>query len=348
MKLEHPQLVCSLNISRYTKFNLMKNTEDLLSIRHKTVVITGASSGVGRAAAEAFAKEGCYLILAARGREALEETVALCNSLGASAIAVPTNVSEYKEVELLAEKALETTGSIDFWVNNAGVMATGRFEETPIEVMDQVIKTNLLGYMHGARAVLPIFKRQGHGVLINNISIGGWMPAPYGAAYSASKYGIRGMVECLQGEVSDEPNIHVVALYPSIQRSTGNMHSAKYSGLDFKVPPTAADPRKLAEAMVDMAKRPRKSKFTDWSSILMKTAYSLFPKAVINTTSAGLRLMMNNDRTTDTDGNILTPSKYPMKIYGETILPVPSKKTKIMLAGALATAALYVFTRSRK
>lgn len=331
-----------------TKSIDMKQTEELLSIRHKTVVITGASSGVGRAAAEAFAKEGCNLVLAARGKEALEETVAICESLGAFAIAVPTNVAKYKEVERLAEKALEITGAIDFWVNNAGVMATGRFEETPIEVIDQVIKTNLLGYMHGARSVLPIFKKQGYGVLINNVSIGGWMPAPYGAAYSASKYGIRGMVECLQGEVSDEPNIHIVALYPSIQRSTGNMHSAKYSGLDFKIPPTAADPRKLADEMVAMAKNPKKSKFTDWSSLLMKTAYGIFPKAVINSTSAALRLLMKEDNTTDTDGNILTPSKYPMQVYGETILPVPSKKSKIVIAGILAAGAIFMISRSRR
>ncbi|WP_312421872.1 SDR family oxidoreductase [Epilithonimonas sp.] len=325
----------------------MKNKE-IISIRNKTVVITGASSGVGRAAAEAFAQEGCNLILAARGKEALEETVAICKSFGALAIAIPTNVAEYKEVEHLTEKALEITGAIDFWVNNAGVMATGRFEETPVEVIDQLIKTNLLGYMHGARSVLPVFKKQGHGILLNNISIGGWMPAPYGAAYSASKYGIRGMVECLQGEVSDEPDIHVVALYPSIQRSTGNMHSAKYSGLDFKIPPTAADPKKLAEEMVAMAKNPKKSKFTDWSSLFMKTAYGFFPKAVINSTSAALRLLMREDRTTDTDGNILTPSKSPMQVYGETILPVPSKKSKILMTGILAAGAIFMISKVRK
>lgn len=332
-----------------TKSILMKNTEQPVSISQKTVVITGASSGVGLAAAEAFAKEGCNLVLAARGKEALDETVAICEALGASAIAVPTNVSEFKEVEHLAEKALEVNGSIDFWINNAGVMATGKFEETPIEVIDQVIKTNLLGYMHGARTVLPIFKKQKHGVLINNISIGGWMPAPYGTAYSASKYGIRGMVECLQGEVSDEPDIHIVGLYPSIQRSTGNMHSAKYSGLDFKIPPTASDPKKLAAAMVEMAKNPRKSKFTDWSSLFMRTAYGLFPKTVINSTSAALRLLMKEDNNTDTDGNVLTQSKNPMRIYGETILPVPSEKTKkIMLAGLLGAAALVIISMSGK
>lgn len=341
-------MVYSLNLNSHKIKSNMKNTHKTNSIRNKTVVITGASSGVGRAAAEAFAKEGCNLVLAARGKEALEETKAICENLGAFTIAVPTNVSEFKEVENLAEKALEINGAIDFWVNNAGVMATGRFEETPIEVIDQVIKTNLLGYLHGARSVLPVFKKQKHGILINNISIGGWMPAPYGAAYSASKYGIRGMVECLQGEVSDEPDIHIVGLYPSIQRSTGNMHSAKYSGLDFKIPPTAADPKKLAESMVAMAKKPKKSKFTDWSSLIMRIAYGFFPQTVINSTSAGLRLMMKEDNNTDTDGNVLTQSKNPMQIYGETILPVPSKKAKkILLAGFLATAALVMLSISK-
>ncbi|SEH84542.1 MULTISPECIES: SDR family oxidoreductase [Epilithonimonas] len=316
-------------------------------LNNKTVVITGASSGVGLAAAEAFAKEGCNLILAARGKEALENAVETCQNLGAIAVGIPTDVSDFKEVEHLAEEALKITGTVDFWVNNAGVMATGRYEETPIEVIDQVIKTNLLGYLHGARSILPIFKKQKHGILINNISIGGWMPAPYGTAYSASKYGIRGMTECLQGEVSDEPDIHICGLYPSIQKSTGNMHSAKYSGLDFKIPPTAADPKKLAEAMVEMAKNPQKSKFTDFSSLMMKGMYSLIPKPVINTTSAALRLLMKEDSETDTDGNVLTQSKNPMRIYGQTMLS-PSKKSKNLILTGLGVAALVFLSRQLK
>ncbi|SHK36841.1 SDR family oxidoreductase [Epilithonimonas mollis] len=313
-------------------------------LTHKTVVITGASSGVGLAAAEAFATEGCNIVLAARGKEALEKAVEICQNLGATAIGVPTDVSDFKDVEYLTQEALKINGTIDFWVNNAGVMATGRYEETPIEVIDQVIKTNLIGYLHGARSILPVFKKQKHGVLINNISIGGWMPAPYGTAYSASKYGIRGMVECLQGEVSDEPDIHICGLYPSIQKSTGNMHSAKYSGLDFKIPPTASDPKKLAAAMVEMAKNPQKSKFTDFSALMMKGMYSLIPKPLINTTSAALRLLMKEDRETDTDGNILTPSKNPMKIYGETMLS-PTKKSKNLLITGLGIAALIIISR---
>lgn len=317
------------------------------TLNGRTVVITGASSGVGRATAEAFAREGCNIVLAARGREALDETAQLCRDLGAVALAVPTDVSVATQVQLLAETALQFNGRIDVWVNNAGVMATGMLEDMPVEAIDQIIKTNLLGYLHGAHTVIPVFKKQQDGVLINNISIGGWMPAPYGTAYSASKYGVRGMVESLQGEVSNFPNIHVCAMYPAIQRSTGNMHSAKYSGFSSKIPPISFDPRELAAAMVQTAKYPRKEVYTDWSSVLFKTVYRMFPKTVINTGSAVMRLMMKKD-TSGTNGNILNPSAEPHRIYGETMLPPPSRTSKLlMVSGLLAAGAYMLWNRSQ-
>lgn len=318
------------------------------TLNGRTVVITGASSGIGRAAAEAFAREGCNIVLAARGREALDETAQLCRDLGAVALAVPTDVSVAGDVQQLAQTALQFNGRIDVWVNNAGVMATGMLEDMPIEAVDQIIKTNLLGYLHGAHTILPIFKKQQDGVLINNISIGGWMPAPYGTAYSASKYGVRGMVESLQGEVSHFPNIHVCAMYPAIQRSTGNMHSAKYSGFSSKIPPLSFDPRVLAAAMVKTAKYPRKEVYTDWSSVLFKTVYGMFPKTVVNTASAAMRMIMKKDAPEGTNGNILTPSAEPHRIYGETMLPPPSKTSKlIMLSGLLAAGAVMLWNRSQ-
>jgi short-subunit dehydrogenase len=323
----------------------MKSNNIVQSLKGKTVVITGGSSGVGRATAEAFALEGCNIVVAARGKEGLDETVALCRDLEVSAMAVPTDVSIASDVQNLANKALQFNGRIDIWVNNAGVMASGKFEEIPMDLNEQVIKTNLFGYMHGAYSVLPVFKKQNEGILINNVSIGGFMPAPYSAVYSSTKFGIRGMMECLHGEISDFPEIHICNLYPQIQRSTGNMHSAKYSGFDFKIPPFAADPRDTAAKMVELAKNPRKDLFPDFTSMMMKNLYGLFPKPIINTASAAMRLLMKVKNAPSDPGNVLEPSSEPHRIYGETILPVPSRKTKIAMVAGLGLGLAYMFIK---
>ncbi|KMQ68532.1 short-chain dehydrogenase [Chryseobacterium sp. FH2] len=326
----------------------MKSIEKVQnSLKGKTVVITGGSSGVGRATAEAFALEGCNIVVAARGKEALDETVALCRDLDVAAIGIPADVSIASDVQNLANKALQFNGRIDIWVNNAGVMASGKFEEIPMELNEQVIKTNLFGYMHGAYSVLPVFKRQNEGILINNVSIGGFMPAPYSAVYSATKFGIRGMMECLHGEISDFSDIHICNLYPQIQRSTGNMHSAKYSGLDFKIPPFAADPRDTAAKIVELAKNPRKDLFPDFTSMMLKNVYGLFPKPIINTASAAMRLMMKIKNAPSDSGNVLEPSSKPHRIYGETMLPVPSRKTKIAVLAGLGLGLTYMFLRMK-
>ncbi|SFI25029.1 SDR family oxidoreductase [Halpernia frigidisoli] len=316
----------------------MENINNLGDLHGKTVVITGGTSGVGRAAAEAFALEGCNIVIAARGQEGLDETVKLCHDLGVVALGVSTDVSKFEDVENLANLALQFNGRIDIWVNNAGVMASGKFEDVPVDAMEQLVKTNLLGYMHGAHAVIPIFKKQGEGVLINNVSIGGFMPAPYSTAYSSTKFGIRGMVEGLQGELSNEPNIHIVGLYPGIQKSTGNLHSAKYSGLDFKIPPFSVDPRQLASEMVKAAKNPRKQIITDGYAAVMKILYGIFPHTIINTASSLLRLAMKKNTDTNTNGNILHSSNEPHRIYGEMAIPTPSRGAQNAMIGAAGVA----------
>ena len=309
----------------------------------KTVVITGASSGVGRAAAEAFAQEGCNIVIAARGQEGINEAVEYCRGLNVIAVGVSADMSIAEDVERVVEEALKISGKIDVWVNNAGVMASGKFEEIPMEIHHQLIKTNLFGYMHGAYNAVKIFKKQNEGILINNISIGGFMPAPYSAVYSATKYGIRGMMECLQGELSNRKNIHICNLYPQLQNSTGNLHSAKYSGFDMKIPFIASDPRGTAAAMVKLAKHPKKDVFPDLRSEAITNTYTLFPKLVMNTASAAVRMKMKLNQTKEDDpGNVLTKSKEPLRVYGK----VPSKTAKslsfVLFAGVGIGAALLV------
>ena len=140
---------------------------DFSSLQNKTIVITGASSGVGRAAAIAFAKHKATLILAARGEKALYEAAEECREWGADAIAVVTDVTNANDVKKLAQAAAEQGGKIDVWINNAAVLAAGDFDKTPVQVHTQVIETNLIGYVHGAHAAMPYFKKQGYGTLIN-------------------------------------------------------------------------------------------------------------------------------------------------------------------------------------
>lgn len=295
----------------------MENSAKKNSLVGKTVVITGATSGVGRATAEAFANEGANVVIVARGHEGVSETVQFCKELGANAIGVSADVSSADDVARVAREALKINGRIDVWVNNAGVMASGKFEEIPMEIHEGVIKTNLFGYMHGAYEAIRIFKQQGEGILINNVSIGGFMPAPFSAVYSATKFGIRGMMECLQGEISNHKNIHVCNLFPQLQNSTGNLHSAKYSGFDMKISGLASDPRDTAARMLSMARSPRKGQFPDFTAAAMTNLYRMFPQPIINTASAVVRWKMKRSDAPDDAGNVLTPSKEPLRVYGK-------------------------------
>jgi short-subunit dehydrogenase len=329
------------NLDRYwpeclcKKELVMENTTQTKRGLHgKTVVITGASSGVGRAAAEAFAALGANVVVVARGQKGIDEAVTACNALQGNAIGVSADMSLEHDVERVAAEALKITGKIDVWVNNAGVMASGKFEQIPMEIHEQVIKTNLFGYMHGAYNAIRIFKEQDEGILINNVSIGGFMPAPYSAVYSATKYGIRGMMECLQGEISNRKHIHICNLYPQLQNSTGNLHSAKYSGFSLSIPPIASDPRETAAKMVQLAQHPKKDTFPDYRSAAITNLYRLFPKLVINTASAAVRLKMklNPDKEGDA-GNILVNSKEPLRVYGKQPSAVANNLGLIALAG---------------
>src|SRR4051812_41633386 len=118
---------------------ITKATMNYRPMQEKTIVITGASSGVGRATAIEFARHGAKIVLAARNMEALDEVESICREMGALALPVKTDVTDAEAMKSLATTAVEFGDSIDVWVNNAGVLAAGKFTETPIEIHDQVI-----------------------------------------------------------------------------------------------------------------------------------------------------------------------------------------------------------------
>jgi short-subunit dehydrogenase len=228
------------------------------SIRDTVTVVTGASSGIGRATALRLAEERGTVVLASRQWDALKQVARECEALGGRALPVPTDVTDEVQVEILARRAIETFGRIDVWVNDAAVTMLGRFEDSPSDAFRRVIDTNFFGYVHGARAVLPHFHEQGHGTLINVASVVSRVGSPYATAYAASKAAILSFSESLRMELRETPGIHVCSVLPATIDTPLFQHAADFSGKAVRAMPPVYAPEDVADAIVGLIRHPRR------------------------------------------------------------------------------------------
>ena len=307
----------------------------------KVVVITGASSGIGRAAAHAFAAEGAYLVLGARDESALAEVVSECAARGACALAVQTDVTDSEQMRALADHAAEFgDGRIDVWVNNAGVGAVGNFEDIPLEVHEQVLQTDLLGYLRGAYVAWPYFKTQKQGILINTLSLGSWVAQPYAVAYSASKYGLRGFSEALRGELAEFPNIHVCDIYPAVMDTPGFRDGGNFSGHALSPPPPVYDPRLVAKAMVNCALEPKDSTTVGTAATVTRIAHFLIPG--FNQLSGWLTRvgLSRSPQSTTSSGNLFSPPSGRRSIEGGWREAQKNRPLLIVAVAALALGSI--------
>jgi short-subunit dehydrogenase len=312
-------------------------------LQGKAIVITGASSGAGRAAAMEFAKHKTHLVLAARNTEALEQLATECRRLGSAAIVITTDVNDIQAVKRLANSAYDSCGKIDVWINNAGVLAAGEFTKTPIEIHHKVIQTNLIGYLNGAYAVLPYFKKQKSGILINNISIGAWLPVPYGVGYSASKFGLRGFSEALRGELIKWPQIHICDLFPAFLDTPGIQHAANYTGSALRPAPPVYDPQRLARTMVRTALYPRSNTTMGSVAYLLRFAHFFAPGITRFCTAKLMELYFKKAAAIKTsDGNLFAPVTYGTSIHGGWNTSEDASKRNSVVIRAAILAGLIV------
>ncbi|MDB5175509.1 MAG: sadH [Candidatus Saccharibacteria bacterium] len=207
----------------------------------KVVVITGASSGIGKAVALSLAKQKYSLVIASRNSEKLQSVAKECQKAGAQILAITTDVSGQEAVEHLLQASVRRFGKVDIWINNASVIFYGRFLDIRPEEFRQVIETNLFGVVNGSRAALKHFKETSEGTLINISSGFGAVPAPFVSSYVTSKFAVRGLTASLMQElyVDGQKGIHVCSVLPATIRTPVYEHSGNRMQQSARaVPPT--------------------------------------------------------------------------------------------------------------
>lgn len=217
-------------------------------IKDKVIVITGASSGIGEAAARKLVALDAKVVLAARREERLQ---ALVQELGSNALAVSTDVSNRASVDALISTAIAHFGHVDVLWNNAGIMPLSFFDEGRVEEWDQMIDVNIKGVLYGINAVLPHLLERKTGHILTTSSIAGIRTNPGIGVYCGTKYAVRAIMDTLRQEVAQF--IKVTTIYPgaTVSELSAGIHSPRVKAMYLNNPAPA--PQMDAEAIADAA-----------------------------------------------------------------------------------------------
>lgn len=285
----------------------------------RVIVVTGASSGIGRATAMRAADDGDHVVLVARAEVVLEEVAAECRARGAaSALVVPTDVGNDASVADCVAQIQRRHPTIDAVIHSAGVVAYGRTEEVPVEVFDGVLQTNLHGSINIARHVLPIMRAQKSGTIVLIGSVIGHMGVPSMSPYVVSKWGVRALARQLQLENRDLHHVHIAYVSPGGVDTPIYEQAATYDGFVGRPPPPVAGPDKVARIALRRIDHPRKRTQVNLSNYIMQLGFSALP-GVFDLLVGPLFRLAAVDRTQPTDptpGNVLAPNAPGDRLRG--------------------------------
>jgi len=247
----------------------------------QVLVITGASSGIGRATAVEAGRRGATVILAARNVRALHAAAAEVERAGGTPHAVPTDVAEFAQVERLAREAIERFGRIDTWVNNAAVAMYATVEQASVEEIVRVIQVDLMGQIYGIKAALPHLRRQGGGTLICVGSALSERAVPLQAPYVAAKHALKGFTESLRMELEREASgINVTLIEPSSINTPFFRNARSKTGVKPRPMPPVYEPEIVAEAILVAAEHPRRDLVVGGAGKLLTVLERISPPLV--------------------------------------------------------------------
>lgn len=278
------------------------------------VLITGASSGIGRATAHLYARKGFTVVLSARGVDKLMTVASECTDLGAADVAVmPVDVSNAADVEKVVADIVTRFGGLDICVHSAAVMSYGTFLDTPVEVFDQTITVDLLGAANVARSTLLVFRSQEAGSLVIIGSLLGRIAAPWMSTYVTSKWGLRGLTRVLQQEMRQYPGVNVSSVAPGSVKTAIYDDAATVIGRAGSPPPPTAPPEVIARAVDKVVRHPQRERDADAVFGLVNkvtsAGFALVP-GIFDVLIGPLLWRFGTSRETkdDTEGNIFHPT----------------------------------------
>jgi short-subunit dehydrogenase len=273
-------------------------------LAEQVMVITGASSGIGRATALLCGGKGAAVVVAARNRDALEEVAREIERVGGRAEAVVTDVASWDAVQALAAAAVKRFSRIDTWVNNAAISSYGTVEQMDVEEMQRVVQVNLMGQIHGMKAAVTQMKVQGEGTIINVASALAERSVPLQAAYCASKHGVKGFTEALRLELeSDRLPIAVSLVMPSSINTPLFKHARSKIGVKPMPIPPVYEPRVVAEAIARLAERPQRQVVVGGSGKALVTGQRLSP-GLLDRYMTWRRQMVTQQMTDEPDDGV--------------------------------------------
>jgi NAD(P)-dependent dehydrogenase (short-subunit alcohol dehydrogenase family) len=284
----------------------------------RTVVVVGASSGIGRATAHQLASRGDQLVLAARSVDALEETRQECVARGASGVlVVPVDVGDREQVTRLFDESVARFDRVDVVVHAAAVLAYGRFEDVPPDVFDKILQTNLVGTANVARSTLKVFDAQQGGSLVVVGSVLAKMVAPYLSSYSTGKWGVQGLVRTLQVEARAKPGVQISLVSPGGVDTPIYDQAGSYTGHPGHPPPPVVSPERVARAVVSAVDKPGRDISAGPLNSVMVAGFRLVPGVFDLLVGPMMRVLgQGREAVEDNAGNVFDPIPSKESVRG--------------------------------